>query len=53
MFIKGFIEELKFANHLNLSAFVIPIKSCNLENTSRIINSFVLNKLVLYNVSHD
>jgi hypothetical protein len=47
------MEELNYTSHLNLTAYIIPIRSGKIENLARIINSYLLNKLVLFNVINE
>lgn len=48
--VEGFIEELKFVCHLTLTALIIPIRSNKIENFCRILNGFLINKQILFNV---
>lgn len=47
---EGLIEELKFACHLTLTAFVIPIRNSRIENMCRILNGFLINRQIMFNV---
>lgn len=52
IYFKGLLEELNLVAHLNLTNFIIPIRSANIENLSRIINNTLLNKLTMFNVNY-
>ena len=49
--VEGFIEELKFTSHLTLTALIVPIRSGRIENFCRILNNFLINRQIMFNVS--
>ncbi|RMZ94869.1 arginine N-methyltransferase 5 [Brachionus plicatilis] len=46
----GLSEELNIVAHLNLTNYLVPLRSDKIENFSRIINNILLNKLTMFNV---
>ena len=48
---KSLVEELKFVCHLTLTALIIPIRSGKIENFCKILNGFMINKQILFNVA--
>lgn len=48
--VEGFIEELKFTSHLTLTALIVPIRSGRIENFCRILNNFLINRQIMFNV---
>lgn len=43
-------EEMRIANHLNLTAFMLPIHSLKMENLSRVLNDFLVHRYGTMNV---
>lgn len=44
-------EEMRIANHLNLTAFMLPVHSLKMENLSRVLNDFLVHRYASMNVS--
>ena len=49
--VEGLTQELKFISHINLTSLLIPLRNDRIDNFARILNSFLLNKLIMFNVN--
>ena len=43
-------QEFRFISHLNLTTLLVPLRSGKIENFARTINSFLLNRLIQFNL---
>ncbi len=43
-------QEFRFISHLNLTTLLIPLRSDRIENFARTVNSFLLNRLIQFNL---
>jgi protein arginine N-methyltransferase 5 len=50
LFKKGLCQEFRFISHLNLTTLLVPLRSGRIENFARTINSFLLNRLIQFNL---